>query len=719
MLRKVIVILAVLSMTMIVYPQKKTEKPADDKPIRISTELVQVDTVVTDKNGQIVRNLTKDDFELYENGKKQNITFLEFVEASSKSKATDKTAPDARRPETEGVSEAEVRRIFAFVIDDLTIRAEDLFYVREMLTRYVNEQKADNDLAAIVRTVGGRGLLQQFTTNRELLLRAIASLTPTTPPLSSTASSASADMSGREQRVSGTPQPLVDAAGERAESELNAIDNDTRELFGPLDDTVQMTRAVMTLGTASFVIESLRQLPGRKSLILVSGGMPILSSQIGTTGVDMTSVINRLAAQATRAGVAVHTMDIRGLSANSGVARFTDTPGKSAIPTDIASLANSGPGGGTGTFGRGIDDKLLGPSVLQDQLGLRALASATGGIAVLNKNNFSEGIGKIIDTSDGYYLLAYTPLDANFDGRFRKLEVRLRRGGLKVYSRRGYVAREDSSAEAAAVSPRDQLLAAIRSPLARRDVSVKAMVGYKAIQPRQGAIDIELLIDPRTLKFDEVEGKQQTTFDVAGFVFDETGELRGGFSETITANLTPEEFKRVSLGGLTYSANTTLPSGAYQVRIAVRDNKTGGTGTVSRYLEVPDLTKGRFAASSLVLVGAPPGDTKSTDTVAVIADRQISRKRDLRYLVALYNAKLKDGKPQVRAQMSISQNGKLLYQEPDETVQGTGDQMIKMGQLGLARVKPGRYTITVVLTDPLADKKQTPITRVMDFVVVD
>ncbi|MEW6206945.1 MAG: VWA domain-containing protein [Acidobacteriota bacterium] len=718
MSRKAIAVLALLSLTLTVYPQKKEQRPVDEKPIRISTQLVQWDVVVTDKDGRVVEGLTRDDFELYEEGRKQVVSFFEFVDAVKGRRQEDPKASDTARPADKGedIAEADVKRIIAFVVDDLTIRLEDLVNVRGMLTRFVNEQMTDNDLVAIVRAVGGKGLTQQLTSNKQLLHRAIASLTVTTHPLSSTNPSPSADMSGRETRVIGTPTPLGDTEADIEDLESNLLDNNVRDFANNVDDTVKVTRALMTLGTASFIIESLKQLPGRKSLVLVSGGMPVLSTDTSTSGIDITSLINRLTDRATRAGVAVHTMDVRGLIAD--VARFTDTPGKSAIPTDLGTL-NSSMSNVRPPSTRGPNEKLFGPSTVEDQLGLRALASGTGGIAVLNKNDFSSGLDKIITASQGYYILAYTPTDANFDGKFRKIEVKLKRGGgYRLYARKGYIAKDDAPA-LSAPTKRDQLLAIIRSPLAQRDVKVQAMLIYKAVPPKQGAIDINLLIDPRTLSFDEADGKHQTSFDVAGFVFDEFGEVRGGFNETINANLTPEEFSRVSRGGLTYSANTTLPSGAYQIRLAVRDNKTGNAGTLSRYVEVPDLTKGRFAASSLLLFAARPGDTRTTDTMAIGADRQISRSRDLRYVVAIYNAKLKGGKPLVRAQMSISQNGKTLYTDPDETVQSSGDQMIKMGQLGFTHVKPGRYRITLTITDPLADKKWQTLTRIADFILVD
>jgi len=175
-------------------------------------------------------------------------------------------------------------------------------------------------------------------------------------------------------------------------------------------------------------------------------------------------------------------------------------------------------------------------------------------------------------------------------------------------------------------------------------------------------------------------------------------------------------------GGLTYSQNTELPAGIYQVRLAVRDNKTGSVGTVSRYLEVPDLSKGRFSASSMMLGTAPPGEIKAGEPSPISANRRISRKNDLRYAVFIYNAKVKDGKAQVRAQMMISQSGQIIYKGAEDAVLSSAtnpSQPVKVGQLGLSKVKPGRYTITLVMTDPLADKKAQTLTRSAVFDVVD
>jgi len=697
--------LSILILSANALPQGKPSKPNEDHPIRISTELVQLDAVVTDRKGRVVRGLTKDDFELYEGGKKQHINFFEFVEAG-KARRPANIAKEHEQVSPQGPGAADIKRIFAFVIDDLTIRGVDLVYVREMLTNFVNNQMQPNDLVAIVRTVGGKGLLEQFTTDKALLHRAIAALLPSSHPL---AVSNNQSKYGRPQSAAGdtfqmlASRDLVDSTGE-------AVD-----ITNPNDDTNKAQRASMSLVTASFVVESMKELPGRKSLVYMSSGFPILSARPGVDVGEISYFLNALSDKATRAAVAIHTMDIRGLEAYRAVSSFEDTPGKSGMAAPGMFIP-----GAEDNFGRDPDRAMLGNNPADLHQGLRALSSMTGGLAVLNKNDFNEGLAQIVSSSEAYYLLAYTPVNAKFDGKFRRVEVKVK-GGYRVFSRRGYYAREDKPSVAPATK-QEELIAAMKSPLTSHDIYLDAMMLYKAAANNQGGLDIHLIIDPSKLKFEQVNDKQQTSFEVAGFVFDEVGKLRGGFSETVTASLTPEEYDRAVRAGLPYSANTRLPAGAFQVRLAVRDNKGGGVGTMNRYIEVPDLSKGKLAASSLLLGAVPQNETTATKPTPITGSRQISRKQDVRYAVIIYNAKQKDGKPQVKTQLTISQNGQVISKEQEEALQTNvtnSSQFIKVGQLGLSSVRPGRYTMTLVITDTLADKKAQTITRSMDFVVVN
>jgi VWFA-related protein len=487
-MRKILTIALILvSLSTEALPQSP-QKPGEGHSIRISAELVQLDVVVTDKEGRLVTNLTKKDFTLLEKGKKQQVNFFEYVAVGASRRQPEGLA-DKPVEQTSGqeLLVADLKRVFAFVVDDLTIGYNDLAYIRQTLAQFVDKRMGPGDLVAIVRTAGGKGLLQQFTSNKELLHRAIDSLTPRPDALG---------------QADGSPStPTV-----RLNNEIpgEAVNND-----GSYDDYRESLRPYMTLSTAGFVIDSMKELPGRKALVLVSGGLPILTTKPQDVVSDALYFLNRLADEATRAGVVIHTLDVRGL--NTGFSTPTPNQNVNLGPTVLAN--NTGAAGTAsnkaatgvasnrsgGIIGAGADTVSGRPDVginsrssdiffssgrfndfgyidpISAQQGLRMLSSATGGIPVLNKNDFDEGLGRIAGLSEGYYLLAYTPSDTKFDNKFRNVEIKVNRPDAKVYYRRGYFAHGDQPAAAAVIKP-EQILAAIRSPLARRDIDVDAML---------------------------------------------------------------------------------------------------------------------------------------------------------------------------------------------------------------------------------------------------
>src|SRR5262249_30975071 len=136
-------------------PQEQN-KPADDV-LRITTELVQVDAVITDKNDQVIPDLKLSDFSLFENGKRQELQFVEYVGADSKPRVEGNTVASARSDSdvARNLSAGDLHRVFAFVVDDLTIPHDDMSTVRSLLNDFVDKQMADDDLVAIVRVIGG------------------------------------------------------------------------------------------------------------------------------------------------------------------------------------------------------------------------------------------------------------------------------------------------------------------------------------------------------------------------------------------------------------------------------------------------------------------------------------------------------------------------------------------------------------------------------------
>ena len=701
-------------------PKPSTQQPQDEEVVRITSALVQTDVVVTDKSDRLVPDLKLSDFEVYENGKRQDLKFMEFVGLDTGVRA-EGARPDASLPESARAAERElsakdVRRVIAFVVDDLTIPYQDLATVRQILNDFVDHKMRDGDLVAIVRVIGGKGLLQQLTSDRQLLRRAIAELNVATNPFMLYNNPAEARQTSRPQLI-GTG----DSGG--GQDVLNFEDLGLQDFSDPNSETQRLYRGLFSLSTADYVIDSMKELPGRKTMVLISGGIPIFETNAaGSLFSNVTYLINQLTDRAARAGVVINTMDPRGLKASPGVASFDTTPGRSALggPAD-PSFGRGGSSAGRADLNGmlpGGDDPFGAPlSGAEEHVSLATLSDRTGGVSVVNANNFRDGLDRALGRSAGYYILAYSPSE-KFDNKFRKIEVKVKRDGLKVYAHQGYFAR--SEAASAPLTKEQALLAAAKSPLARRDVDLSANLVLKpSPATNKTALDIHMLIDPHGLNFKQGDdGKYRTSFDVVGFVYDQLGKLRGGFSETVSPVLTSDEYKRVLASGFIYSASTELPHGYFQFRGVVRETETGSTGTLSKYLEVPDLSTGRLALSSLFLFAADPAQPKGTPT-PLLAVRQVSRKQDLRYAALIYNAKTSGGKSELRSQVIISQNGKILYREPEQAVTGTGSPITKIGQIGVSGVAPGRYVLTLVVTDPLADKKAQTVARSIDFNVVN
>ena len=259
----------------------------------------------------------------------------------------------------------------------------------------------------------------------------------------------------------------------------------------------------------------------------------------------------------------------------------------------------------------------------------------------------------------------------------------------------------------------EEVAGAARSPLAKAEIDVTPNVALKLL-PGKSSVDVQMLIGANKLHFtDTPAGTHQVSFDVVAFIFDQLGKRYAGLSETVNLNLTAEEYKLALVEGLPYSANTELRPGFYQVRTVVREASSGAIGTFSKYVEIPDISKGKLAMSRVFLLAV---DSQPTKLTPLSAQRHVTQKQDLRYVAMVYNPKLKDGKPQLRSQMIISQGNRVLFKEPEQPVDSNGSAPVtKMGQLGLSKVAPGRYVLTLVITDTLADKKNQTVAHSIDF----
>jgi VWFA-related protein len=713
-------------------PQKPQTEVAPDDIIRISTSLVQTDVVIVDKDDRVIPDIKLEEMKVTDNGKRQDVKFLEFVspDAAPRIEGSLKIAGQAVESDAaRNLSAGDLRRVFAFVVDDLTIPFEDIPNVRKLLTDFVDNQMGEGDLVAIIRTMGGSGLLQQFTSDKAILRTSINRITPQL-----SAYSAFNNLTSEEvirQNLANITGSLVSA--DNMARSIDSINAANSTLDGSNEALTRGMRVLSTLTTASEVTNAMKTLPGRKSLILLSGGLPlaettmrqidvgggsqngrqepaapinILETQSYVSGVNF--VLRQMVDRATRAGVVINTLDVRGMQATPGVARFTD-PGNEAT-------SHLG-GGGTAGEGRAPNMAMfdnIRMDTLSGRQGLKALSEATGGVSVINTNNFKAGLDRILARSS-YYLLAYTPSEA-FDNKFHKLEIKVTRPGAHVYARQGYVATADT--------PRPNetregaIVRAAMSPLAKRDVDLAARLEYRFLPDARAQVDINLLINANQLTFkQDAQNNYVATFDVVGFIMNSVGKTQGGFSQTVNAKLSEADYKRALTTGISFTGHSDLPPGTYQLRAVVRDGETGKLGSISHFMEVPDLTRKRLTASSVFLFGV---DTQpGSKPLAMNALRQLPHAQDLRYAVVIYNAKVSDGKTQLRAQTIISRDGKIIYQEPEAPIASPieNNQVVKVGQLGLQKAHAGHYILTIVITDPGADKQARTIIRNVDFVL--
>ena len=160
-----------------------TPNSTDEEVVKISTNLVQLDFTVTDKDGHAIRDIKPGEVELYQNGKRQELSHFLFVANARETdrptaKQAAQTAIPVVTPPVTNVTASSVGRVIALVVDDLNLSFQSTHYVQQALKKFVLEQMAEKDVVAIIRSSAGVGAFQQFTNDKRQLLAAIDKVLP-------------------------------------------------------------------------------------------------------------------------------------------------------------------------------------------------------------------------------------------------------------------------------------------------------------------------------------------------------------------------------------------------------------------------------------------------------------------------------------------------------------------------------------------------------------
>jgi VWFA-related protein len=717
-------------------PQSTPSPQTRADVVRITTNLVQIDVTVVDHSGQPVSDLKAEDFDVTEDGKPQKITNLSFISApvsqpstsvvARPTKPAKGVAPDPPPPPVT-LRRDQVRRAMALVVDDLGLSFESSHLVREALKKFVDEQMQPGDLVAIIRTGAGIGALQQFTADKRLLYAAIERVRYN---LNSRGFNAFAPIGG-ETRISDGRLPST--AGNTNDSPGSQMIDSLLKLKTPGSEATQYRDdifSVGTLGAINFILRGLRELPGRKSIILFSDGFRMYDEDQGTRRI--LDSMNRLVDMANRASVVIHTVDARGLqtlgltAADNLAGPFA--PGKSDPPQ--------------GAWLQGISSDLQQrrSDFIANQQGLGFLAQQTGGMFIRNNNDIEGSIGRVLSNDKGYYLLGYRPDESTFnaEGRrtgFHHIEVKVRRPGLTVRTRAGfYGLTEEETRRPAYRNAAEHLYAALASPFASGDIRVRMSSVFGYDPARSSFTESILHIDARDLTFNkQPDGSYKASFAIVTATFGDNGDLVDQAERAYSIIVEEVNLERTYRTGLIYIV--TLPikkPGAYQLRMAVRDSTSAHVGSANQFIEVPDIKKKRLTLSGIILSASrtqATGDTNVSSgqedhALSSQAIRKFQHRQTMTYGYYIYNAKLDSSRqPHLETQVRLFRDGKLVYPGKTRPFDPAGQtdmrQIVARGEILLGTDLPaGEYVLQIIVVDKLAGADSL-MTQWMDFDLVD
>jgi hypothetical protein len=477
-----------------------------------------------------------------------------------------------------------------------------------------------------------------------------------------------------------------------------------RQARGILAEALRFSGA--TLGAIDDVLRGLARQPGRKLCLLVSDGFLVGANTSEERTRDLQSVVDA----ATRAGAVVYALDSRGLT---------------TTVTEAASAGSVDPG---------LRSRVERQGELRMRTTLETVANDTGGFLVTGSNALADGLRRMLDDNETYYVLAFQSSNTKRDGRFRRLQLRVPgRPGVTVRTRKGYFAPDDRkpaepAARAAAAAAGTGLAldeAAVRAVLAAAipadGIPVRLTADFVDLPPAGSQVMVRAHVDVSGIRWQEVKGRRQATVDLLGGVSDAEGRPVGApFGRRTELDLAPADLKRATEAGLQYQHVLPLGPGRYQVRFVARQAGVERLGGATQAVEVPDLAAKTLALSGLFLSSsapAPSGAAAATETLRdVHVERRFRKGESLYFQVYVYNpARDAAGASDVVLQAQLWSAGKVIAASKPQPVRlqaKDGAPLPETNSLPLEGLSAGPYELRVVVVDRQA-KVQTA--RRVDF----
>jgi hypothetical protein len=441
------------------------------------------------------------------------------------------------------------------------------------------------------------------------------------------------------------------------------------------------------LGTLRAVCDRMAEMPGQRIVVMMSDGFTMLEQGGGEDNNSLRAVTGRAA----RSGVVIYSLEAKGLTVSPGL--------NAASPSTL----------GFSSY--------MSQAETNQQSTLKTLAHETGGEAYVNRNDLSLPLKSILESNSIYYVIAYYGSEDKDNKKYRNVTIRVKgHPEYSVRAPRGYMPPDVEKTEVA-MTPRQKLLKAILSPLPATGIAVSPSADYLEGDFDDAQVSLQLSFDANPLSYQQQEGKYHFECEIVVAVFDSSGKLAESFADTVKATMTSAQVEQARKNGYRYSKRLKLKPGLYQLRSGVRDSGSETIGTSMVWIEVPDLSKGKLALSSIFLGKEPAANEKAqqsrqADGKPVFKSGDIAAYRLVAYNVTAESA----GKRSTMMKIDILQDEKPVYEGPWRDI---ASRMIRSDSKGAelgGRVPlglpPGLYELRVSVKEA---KSKKPLQQTVTF----
>lgn len=513
----------------------KSATPATPVPVfHAETRLVVVDVVVTDKHGQPVTDLKKDDFTLTEDGKPEQLKFFEAHIPQTQPKAIAKIDLPPNQY-TNFPLQKPASSVNVVLFDTLNTPTADQMYARWQMIQFIKALPPGKPVALF--TLGtSLKMVAGFSTNSDDLVAAAEKVHPAVNQL---------DVDPEAGALQGPPEPAGPPLGTSAEMTDELTRFYFQETAFRMGDRVQQT-----IDAFNQLANALSGYSGRKNLLWLSEAFPITLDPDALNGARLgtmrgyTEVLKQSAALLSSSQISVYPIDVRGV-ANDNALRIN-------------------------AFYNTMDE----------------IAKQTGGKAFYGTNDLKQAMEQSIERGSIYYTVAYVPENRNWDSRYRQIKIKLTRSDVKAEYRPGYFAIPDKTKPAN--EEHNRMISSMQPGV---PVSTMLLLRVQVLPPdaKKNAVQIDYGVYAPDISFADADDQSKyARIEFVAVAWDKKNTSAGSISQTMDLTPKPSTYQSMLEHGISAHLELALKPGSYKLRLGVLDYGSGKIGTLDVPITIPE-----------------------------------------------------------------------------------------------------------------------------------